>query len=116
MRLGVSFAGWKAMPCQIEECDGEGGNEAAKVCMDHAVCLGASPDNPPPLYLCLYCVDDIRREHSTVEFFDILMPMAQVSATCENKVSVIVIPPLERKGFSWSYSTVYFSRGTQYNI
>ncbi|KAK3873352.1 hypothetical protein Pcinc_021639 [Petrolisthes cinctipes] len=83
--IHIKFSGWKAMPCQIEECDGEGGNEAAKVCMDHAVCLGASPDNPPPLYLCLYCVDDIRREHSTVEFFDILMPMAQVSATCENK-------------------------------
>ncbi|XP_064117132.1 protein unc-79 homolog isoform X3 [Macrobrachium nipponense] len=77
--------GWKPLMCQIEECDGDGTSEAVKVCFDHAVCLGACPDNPPPLYLCLDCAEDIRRQHSTVEFFDILMPMAQVSATCENK-------------------------------
>ncbi|XP_068237998.1 protein unc-79 homolog isoform X5 [Palaemon carinicauda] len=77
--------GWKPLMCQIEECDGDGTSEAVKVCFDHAVCLGACPDNPPPLYLCLDCAEDIRRQHSTIEFFDILMPMTQVSATCENK-------------------------------
>nr|XP_045612898.1 protein unc-79 homolog isoform X4 [Procambarus clarkii] len=83
--IHIKFSGWKPLLCQIEECDGDGTNEAVKVCLDHAVCLGACPDNPPPLYLCIDCVEDIKREHSTVEFFDILMPMAQVSATCENK-------------------------------
>ncbi|XP_042883659.1 protein unc-79 homolog isoform X4 [Penaeus japonicus] len=77
--------GWKPLLCQIEECDGDGTSEAVKVCFDHAVCLGACPENPPPLFLCLDCAEEIRREHNTVEFFDILMPMAQVSATCENK-------------------------------
>ncbi|KAK8720177.1 hypothetical protein OTU49_013532, partial [Cherax quadricarinatus] len=81
----IKFSGWKPLVCQIEECDGDGTSEAVKVCHDHAVCLGACPDNPPPLYICIDCVEDIKREHSTVEFFDILMPMAQVSATCENK-------------------------------
>ncbi|XP_071543773.1 protein unc-79 homolog isoform X4 [Panulirus ornatus] len=82
---GIPPNGWKPLLCQIEECDGDGTNEAVKVCLDHAVCLGACPDNPPPLYLCIDCVEDIKREHSSVEFFDILMPMTQVSATCENK-------------------------------
>ncbi|KAG0705547.1 Protein unc-79 [Chionoecetes opilio] len=77
--------GWKPLLCQIEECDGDGANEAVKVCLDHAVCLSACPDSPPPLYLCIDCAEDIKREHNTVEFFDILMPMPQVSATCENK-------------------------------
>ncbi|KAK7086039.1 Protein unc-79, partial [Halocaridina rubra] len=76
---------WKPLICQIEECDGDGTSEAVKVCFDHAVCLGACPDNPPPLFLCIDCAEDIRREHSTVEFFDMLMPMGQISATCENK-------------------------------
>ncbi|XP_066975472.1 protein unc-79 homolog isoform X11 [Macrobrachium rosenbergii] len=83
--IHIKFSGWKPLMCQIEECDGDGTSEAVKVCFDHAVCLGACPDNPPPLYLCLDCAEDIRRQHSTVEFFDILMPMTQVSATCENK-------------------------------
>ncbi|KAG7162816.1 unc-79-like 2 [Homarus americanus] len=81
----IPFVGWKPLLCQIEECDGDGTNEAVKVCLDHAVCLGACPDSPPPLYICMDCVEDIKREHCTIDFFDILMPMAQVSATCENK-------------------------------
>ncbi|XP_047487267.1 protein unc-79 homolog [Penaeus chinensis] len=83
--IHIKFSGWKPLLCQIEECDGDGTSEAVKVCFDHAVCLGACPENPPPLFLCIDCAEEIRREHSTVEFFDILMPMAQVSATCENK-------------------------------
>uniref|UniRef100_A0A0P4WEN1 Protein unc-79 homolog n=3 Tax=Scylla olivacea TaxID=85551 RepID=A0A0P4WEN1_SCYOL len=83
--IHIKFSGWKPLLCQIEECDGDGTSEAVKVCLDHAVCLSACPDNPPPLYLCIDCAEDIKREHNTVEFFDILMPMAQVSATCENK-------------------------------
>ncbi|XP_050714372.1 protein unc-79 homolog isoform X4 [Eriocheir sinensis] len=82
---GSTPQGWKPLLCQIEECDGDGTSEAVKVCLDHAVCLSTCPDNPPPLYLCIDCAEDIKREHSTVEFFDILMPMPQVSATCENK-------------------------------
>lgn len=85
------ITGWKPLLCQIEECDGDGTSEAVKVCLDHAVCLSTCPDNPPPLYLCIDCAEDIKREHSTVEFFDILMPMPQVSATCENKVSSLFL-------------------------
>ncbi|CAL4145353.1 unnamed protein product, partial [Meganyctiphanes norvegica] len=73
------------MTCQIEECDGDGSNDACKVCLDHSVCLGVNPDNPPPLYVCGECAEDIRRGNNLVEFFDILMPMHQVSATCENR-------------------------------
>ena len=84
------------MPCQLEECDGEGSNEATKVCLDHAVSLGACPDSPPPLYLCEECASTIMTQcasneltdgqASGINFMDMLLPITQVSATCENKV------------------------------
>ena len=79
--------GWKALPCQMETCEEEGDNQMVKVCMDHVAALGASPETAPPLFLCNKCVEVLKGTQSNVEITDILMPMTNISTSCENKVS-----------------------------
>ena len=78
------------MACQLEECDREGSWDAIKMCLDHSVSLGACPESPPPLYLCGDCSSHITSQHSAITFTDMLLPMAQVSSTCENKVITLL--------------------------
>ncbi|TDG47592.1 hypothetical protein AWZ03_006031 [Drosophila navojoa] len=71
--------------CQREHCPNAGNAEAAKVCYDHSISITYAQDCPPPLYLCIECANEIHREHTNLEFGDILHPMQQVSMVCENK-------------------------------
>ncbi len=54
------------------------------MCLDPALAIQCG-DRPPPLYVCIDCVDQLRREHAQF-LYDILRPLEKVSLTCENKV------------------------------
>ena len=54
------------------------------MCLDAAISI-SSGDRPPPIFLCVDCVDMLRRDH--VPFlWDVLNPLQVVSLKCENKV------------------------------
>lgn len=72
----------------MEGCDSEGDRQMTKVCMDHVSALGASPDTAPPLFLCTKCVEVLHGAQSNVEISDMLMPMNNISTSCENKVRI----------------------------
>ncbi len=54
------------------------------MCLDPAIAIQCG-DRPPPLYVCIDCVDQLRREHAQF-LVDILRPLDKVSLICENKV------------------------------
>ena len=55
-----------------------------QMCLDASLAIECA-DSPPPLYICIDCVDQLRRKHAQC-LCDILQPMENVSLTCENKV------------------------------
>lgn len=78
--------GWKPMACQRENCLSGENNEAVKLCLDPAIAIGTG-DHPPPLYICQGCADQIRLESESCQLLDVLLPMQQISMTCENKLA-----------------------------
>lgn len=58
------------------------------MCLDPGISI-ENADNPPPIYICTDCVDQLQQEH--VQFLvDILQPMGNVSLTCDHKVGPII--------------------------
>jgi hypothetical protein len=62
---------------------------ATHISYDFALCMSMAGDtHPPPIYLCTECADNVRKscasDHPPVE--DHVLPMQQVSLTCENVV------------------------------
>lgn len=84
-RKGLSFKhhGWKPLMCQQENCLSPVNNEVVKICFDHVIAIG-SGEHAPPLHVCQDCADQIYREHSS-NLFDVLLPIENISAVCENK-------------------------------
>ncbi|KAI1290734.1 Protein unc-79 -like protein [Halotydeus destructor] len=76
---------WQPLQCQHENCASSAlSNEAVKLCIDHTLAIG-SADKPPPMLICLDCADVIYRSKSRDTLMDILLPMEEISYTCENK-------------------------------
>ncbi|XP_067119858.1 protein unc-79 homolog isoform X2 [Centruroides vittatus] len=84
-RKGLTFKhhGWKPLTCQQENCLSPVNNEVVKICFDHVIAIG-SGEHAPPLHVCQDCADQIYREHSS-NLFDVLLPIENISAVCENK-------------------------------
>ena len=57
-----------------------------QMCLDPALAIQCG-DKPPPLYVCVDCVDQLRREHAQF-LVDLLRPLEKVSLICENKVQM----------------------------
>ena len=60
------------------------------MCLDPALAIQCG-DKPPPLYVCVDCVDQLRREHAQF-LVDLLRPLEKVSLICENKVNTHYVP------------------------
>jgi hypothetical protein len=54
------------------------------MCLDPGVAI-ENTDKPPPIYLCVDCVDQLRNEQ-VQDLVDILQPLGAVGSLCENKV------------------------------
>ncbi|XP_074643701.1 protein unc-79 homolog [Tubulanus polymorphus] len=78
------YSAWKPITCQRAECTNAGNSIAVKMCMDPALAIDLS-DKPPPLYLCVNCVDTLRRRNHPELLADVLQPMDTMSLICENK-------------------------------
>lgn len=94
--------GWKPVPCQREECQSSGeAAESIKLCLDHRVAVSqqGNNENGPLLVVCAGCADEIKRidppanltangnQQQPVEpLVELLLPMLQVAATCDNTV------------------------------
>uniref|UniRef100_T1JB25 Protein unc-79 homolog n=1 Tax=Strigamia maritima TaxID=126957 RepID=T1JB25_STRMM len=82
--IQLKVSSTKPFVCQRENCLSPVNNEAVKMCWDHSIAIG-SGENPPPLYICYDCSEQILRECPSANISDVLLPLQQVSATCENK-------------------------------
>lgn len=103
---------WQPTKCQNKNCNFSnlGDNEAVKMCIDYKMSLTMS-DLPPPMLICMDCVDSIYKEHISMsknsesakdqdessammiqsiddygnKLMDLLLPMERISKLCENK-------------------------------
>ncbi|GAB6020639.1 hypothetical protein CHUAL_003310 [Chamberlinius hualienensis] len=80
----TSLLGWQPLSCQRENCLSGENNDAVKMCLDPAIAIGTG-DHPPPLYVCQGCSEEITLESENAHLADVLLPMQQISLTCENK-------------------------------
>ncbi len=93
--------------CQRDECQSSGEvAEAIKLCLDHRVAVGqqSNNENGPVLVICATCADEIKRmeppanlssngnQQQQQQHFEplveLLLPMLQVAATCDNTVMI----------------------------
>ncbi|XP_057379206.1 protein unc-79 homolog [Daphnia carinata] len=97
---GFALNGWKPVLCQREECLSSGeAAESIKLCLDHRVAVSqqGNNENGPLLVVCAGCADEIKRidppanltangnQQQPVEpLVELLLPMLQVAATCDN--------------------------------
>ncbi|RWS30132.1 protein unc-79-like protein [Leptotrombidium deliense] len=82
--LSEKHAMWSPLQCQHENCASSLSNEALKMCIDHTLAIG-SGDRAPPLLICIECADQIYKGRSRETLVDILLPVDEISYTCENK-------------------------------
>ena len=83
--LAEKHTAWTPLQCQHENCASTAlSNEAVKMCIDHTLAIG-SGDRPPPMLICLDCTDQIYRGKPRDTLVDVLLPMEEISYTCENK-------------------------------
>lgn len=75
---------WKPISCQYENCSGSMENPSSKMCIDHGVSI-VSGEKAPPILICNECADQIYGEKSRETLINILLPMEEMSYTCENK-------------------------------
>lgn len=94
------------MPCQRDDCQSSGESaEAIYLCLDHrvAVVQQSNNDNGPVLAICTACAEEVKRLDPPANLscvgnqqqpiglgeplVELLLPMLQVSATCDNTVT-----------------------------
>ncbi|RWS14223.1 protein unc-79-like protein [Dinothrombium tinctorium] len=75
---------WQPLSCQHENCASSLSNEAVKMCIDQTIAIG-SGDRAPPMLICIDCADQIYKGKTRETLVDILLPMDEISYTCENK-------------------------------
>uniref|UniRef100_UPI00358EFFB5 protein unc-79 homolog n=1 Tax=Myxine glutinosa TaxID=7769 RepID=UPI00358EFFB5 len=80
---GLQYTAWNPIHCQHTECQNPINKPAVKMCMDPTFAVTGG-DKPPPLYLCVDCIQKIPRDHASC-LFDVLFPQAEISAICQKK-------------------------------
>jgi len=100
----LKHTSWQPTKCQNKNCSFTtlGDDEAVKMCLDFKISITLS-GLPPPMLVCLDCVDSIYKEQLASsclganngslqaiddysnKFIDVLLPMERISKLCENK-------------------------------
>ena len=85
--------------CSVNNAGGTAA-DAVKICLDHSTGVSLAPENAPPLFLCQECSTRLQHEQpqSAEHMYDLLLPVQQISLTCENKL--VRIFNLQRHGDS----------------
>ena len=103
--------------CQRDDCQSSGeAAEAIKLCLDHrvAVVQQSNNENGPLLVICATCAEEIKRIEPPANLMssnngnqqqpqhfeplvELLLPMLQVAATCDNTVDHHIILKLDKE-------------------
>ena len=77
----------KSEMCSVNNAGGTAA-DAVKICLDHSTGVSLAPENAPPLFLCQECSTRLQHEQpaSAEHMYDLLLPVQQISMTCENKL------------------------------